>query len=247
MKRSDLPKPFTTCLVDLNSEAAYADIGLAQRKYPRLLPVPYTSVAPADSTWVLEPWRKNMKLYPQLYFLVAHDVPAKTPNGCADAVLGIGLGLGSSDDGIMSASDDPAPRDQLICYWYSLYSDGSQVLADALTAGLDARQLQLTLESPTLGKHVFDQKALQFDPVELLQAMNKLIPYRKYDLFSLGCAGTPVSVPVGQKFQPGEVITVSCPQLGTLEIPVDDRRKPDTFIDGWSPREYYLESTGKGW
>ena len=65
MKRSDFPKPFTTCLVDLNSEAAYADQGLAMRKYPRLLPVPYDTVAP-EGKLVLEPWRKNLKLYPQL-------------------------------------------------------------------------------------------------------------------------------------------------------------------------------------
>ena len=134
MKRSDFPKPFTTCLVDLNSEAAYADQGLAMRKYPRLLPVPYDTVA-QDGRLVLEPWRKNLKLYPQLYFLVSHDVPVKTPEACADAVLGIGLGLAVSDDGIVRASRDPAPRDQMICYWYGLYSDGSQVLAQELTAG----------------------------------------------------------------------------------------------------------------
>ena len=105
-----------------------------------------------------------------------------------------------------------------------------------------ARELVLTIESPTLGKHVFDQKQLQFDPVELMQGMNKLIAYRKYDLISLGAAGTPISVPVDQKFQPGEVITISCPELGKLEIPVDDQRDPDHFIRGWKPREYFLEA-----
>lgn len=240
MKRSDFPKPFTTCLVDLNSEAAYADQAMAMRKYPRLLPVPYSTVS-KDGTMVLEPWRKNMKFYPQLYFLVAHDVQVKDPAGCTDAVLGIGMGLATSDDGIVSASKDPSPRDQLICYWYSLYSDGSQVLSQELKAGLNARDLVLTVESPTLGSHVFDQKDLQFDPVELMQGMNKLIPYRKYDLISLGAAGTPVSVAADQKFLPGEVITVSCPELGKLEIPVDDRRDPDHFINGWKPRAYFLE------
>ena len=240
MKRSDFPKPFTTCLVDLNSEAAYADQGLAMRKYPRLLPVPYDTVAP-EGKLVLEPWRKNLKLYPQLFFLVAHDVAHRAPAACEDAVLGIGLGLAISDDGIVQASQDPVPRDQLICYWYSLYSDGSQVLGQELTAGVNARELKLTVSSQTIGEQVFDQNDLQFDPVQLLQQMNKLIPYRKYDLFSLGAAGTPISIPAEKKFLPGEVITVSCPELGTLEIPVEDQREPETFIPGWKPRDYFMQ------
>lgn len=240
MKRNDFPTPFTTCLLDINSEAAYADIGLAMRKYPRISPVPYSSVS-ADGTLLLENWRKNMKFYPQLYFMVAYDVAPKNPDACADAVLGIGLGLATSDDGVQLASKDPSPRDQMMCYWYSLYSDGSQVLSQELKSGLNARDLVLTIESPTLGKHVFDQKNLQFDPVELLTGMNQMIAYRKYDLFSLGAAGTPVAVPADEKFLPGEVITISCPELGKLEIPVDDQRDPDHFINGWKPRAYFLE------
>ena len=77
--------------------------------------------------------------------------------------------------------------------------------------------------------------------MELLQQMNKLIPYRQYDLFSLGAAGTPISIPVEKKFLPGEVITVSCPELGTLEIVVDDQRESDTFIPGWKPREFFMQ------
>ena len=241
MKRSDFHKPFTTCLLDLNSEAAYADHGMPMRRYPRLLPVPYDTVSPSGKL-VLEPWRKNLKLYPQLYFLVSHDVAHRDPKACEDAVLGIGLGLAISDDGVVQASPDPTPRDRQMCYWYSLYSDGSQVLSQELTAGVDARQLQLTVESETLGTQVFDQNQLQFDPVKLLKAMNHLISYRQYDLFSLGAAGTPISIPVDKKFKPGEVITVSCPQLGKLEIPVEDLRDPEVFIPGWKPREYYLSS-----
>ena len=241
MKRSDFPKPFTTCLVDLNSEAAYADQGLAMRKYPRLLPVPYDTVAP-EGKLVLEPWRKNLKLYPQLYFLVGHDVEKRDYEACKNAVLGIGLGLAISDDGVLQATTDTVARDQLICYWYGLYSDGSQVLSQELVAGVNARDLQLTVESQTLGTQVFDQKDLQFDPAELLYQMNKLIPYRQYDLFSLGAAGTPISIPVDKKFQPDEVITVSCPELGELKIPVDDQRAPDVFINGWKPREFFMSS-----
>ena len=241
MNRSDFPKPFTTCLVDLNSEAAYADIGMAMRKYPRLLPVPYDTVSP-DGKLVLEPWRKNLKLYPQLYFLVSHDVAARDPAGCRDAVLGIGLGLAISDDGIVQASEDPVPRDRLICYWYSLYSDGSQVLSQELMSGINARDLKLTISSQTVGEQVFDQKNLQFDPVELLQQMNKLIPYRQYDLFSLGAAGAPISIPTDRKFLSGEVITVSCPELGALEIEVVDQREPDVLIPGWKPRDFFMQS-----
>ncbi len=241
MKRSDYPKPFTTCMVDLNSTAAYAAQGLAPRKYPRLLPIPYHTVSEQENRLVLEPWRKNLQLYPQLFFLTSRDVEARSGEALADAVLGLGLGLAFSDDGVVQASPDPAPRDQLMCYWYSLYSDNAQVLAQNMVPGLDARELQITIESPTLGRHVFDQRALQFDPVQLLEEMNILIAYRAYDLFALGAADAPLRVPTEQRFLPGEVITISCPQLGTMEISVDDRRDPDVRIAGWKPRAYFLE------
>ena len=241
MKRSEFPKPFTTCLIDLNSDAAYAERGETTRKYPRVLPVPFTSISADPNKLVLDPWRKNMKFYPQIFFLVAKDMEPKSADTFADAVLGIGLGLATSDDGIVLASENPSPRDQLICYWYSLYSDNAQVLADEMTAGVNARDLKITIESPTLGKQVFDQKDLLFDPVQTLEEMNALIAYRKYDLFSLGAAGAPIRVAADQKFQPGEVITISCPELGKLEIVVEDNREPETFIPGWKPREYFLE------
>jgi hypothetical protein len=240
MKRSDFPVPFTTCLLDLNSEAAYADYGMPMRKYPRISPVPYGSVAEGNHM-LLEPWRKNMKFYPQVFFLVSHDVPQKDPEACKDAVLGIGIGLATSDDGVIQSSKDPAVRDRFMCYWYSLFSDGSQVLGQEMKAGIDARDLVLTIESPTLGKHVFDQKNLQFAPQELLDGMNKMIAYKKYDLFSLGAAGKPVFVAQDQKFLPDEVITIACPGFETLEITVDDQRDPEVFMRGWKPSEYFLE------
>ena len=110
MKRSDYPKPFTTCMVDLNSTAAYAAQGLAPRKYPRLLPIPYHTVSEQENRLVLEPWRKNLQLYPQLFFLTSRDVEARSGEALADAVLGLGLGLAFSDDGVVQASPDPAPR-----------------------------------------------------------------------------------------------------------------------------------------
>ena len=241
MKRSEFPKPFTTCLIDLNSDAAYAERGETTRKYPRVLPIPYTSIASDPNKLLLEPWRKNMKFYPQIFFLVAKDHAPRCGESFEDSILGIGLGLATSDDGIVLASKDPAPRDQLICYWYSLYSDNAQVLADEMVAGVNARDLKITIESPTLGKQVFDQKDLQFDPVQTLEEMNCLIAYRKYDLFTLGAAGAPISVPVDKKFQPGEIITISCPELGKLEIVVDDQRDPEKFIPGWTPRAYFME------
>ena len=169
MKRSDFPKPFTTCLVDINSPGAYADRGMEPRCYPRLMPIPYRSIAPSENNWVLEPWRKNMKLYPQIYFHLSHDTQARNEDSCADCVLGIGMGLASSDDGTVAASKDPAIRDRFMCYWYSLYSDDSQVLAQNMKEGIEARTIKLTIESPTLGTHVFDQKLLQYDPEELLR------------------------------------------------------------------------------
>ena len=241
MKRSDFPKPFSTGLVDINSPGAYADIGMDMRCYPRYMPATLTAISEDENRWLLEPWRKNMKIYPQLFFLVARDIPVQDPNGAKDAILGIGMGLASSDDGVVAASKDPAARDSHMCYWYSLYSDNSQVLAQEMKAGLNARDIQLTIESPTLGCHVFDQNLLQFDPEGLLAEMNYLIPFGKYDLISLGAADKPLYLPKDKKFQPGEVITISCPQLGKLEITVDDRREPETIMNGWSPRPFFLD------
>ena len=241
MKRSDFPKPFTTCLVDINSPGAYADRGMEPRSYPRLMPMPYRSIAPSENTLVLEPWRKNMKLYPQLYFLVSHDTAAKDEASCADCVLGIGMGLGSSDDGIVMASEDPAVRDRFMCYWYSLYSDSAQLLGQDMVSGVNARDLKLTIESPTIGKLVFDQANLQFDPEELVREMNIIVPMRKYDLICLGAADKPINIPMDKKFGPGEVITLSCPELGKLEITVDDQRDPQVIIPGWKPRDYFMQ------
>ena len=241
MKRSDFPKPFTTCLVDINSEGAYADRGMEKRCYPRLMPIPYRSIASSETSWVLEPWRKNMKLYPQLYFILSHDTVAKDEASCADCVLGIGMGLACSDDGIAMASPEPAVRDRFMCYWYSLYSDSAQLLGQNMAAGLNARDLKLTIESPTLGKVVFDQANLQFNPQELVQEMNIIVPMRKYDLICLGAADKPIDLPVDKKFQPGEVLTLSCPQLGEMKITVDDQRDPNAVIPTWHPREFFLE------
>lgn len=241
MKRSDFPRPFTTCLVDINSEGAYADRGMTPRCYPRLMPTRYRSILPEGSTLVLEPWRKNLKLYPQLYFMAAKDTQVKDEASCADAVLGIGMGMAFSDDGIVKASEDPAVRDQFMCYWYSLYSDGAQVLDQQMRGDVQARELKLTIESPTIGKYVFDQSQLQFDPEELVREMNIIVPFRKYDLTALGAADKPIYIPVEQKFAPDEVIRISCPELGTLEITVDDQRDPEVLIPGWKPREFFLE------
>lgn len=240
MKRSDFPAPFMTALIDLNSEAAYAERGEKARRAPRLLPVPRQTVSADPHALVLEPWRKNLKLYPQLYFLLSRDVAVGEGEAAADAVLGLGLGLAFSDDGIVLASPAPSPRDVHMCYWYSLYSDNSQVLSDELRPGLDARSLTLTLSSETLGSRDFPQGALLFDPAQTLAEMSSIVAFRRYDLVSLGAAAAPVSVPAGTRFAPGEKITVSCGALGALEIAVDDRRDAAAVIPTWAPREYYL-------
>ncbi len=241
MKRCDLPMPFSVGLVDINSAGAYADRGMTTRCYPRYMPACYTAISEDEHRWYLAPWRKNMKIYPQLFFVVGKDIAAKDPDGCTGAVLGIGMGLASSDDGTVAASKDPAIRDRFMCYWYSLYSDDSQVLAQDMRCDVEARSIKLTIESPTLGKHVFDQNLLQFDPEQLLREMNYLVPFQKYDLISLGAADKPIYLPMDKKFNPGEVITISCPELGKLEIVVDDQRDPETIMNGWSPRPFFLD------
>lgn len=240
MKYSSLPRPSATMRIDLNSEAAFAGQGLAARKAPRLLPVPFQTVSADPHHLTLEPWRKDLALCAQLYFVVGRDVPVGDEAAAEDAVLGIGLGLAYSDSGIVTASPDPAPRDQFMCYWYSLYSDNSQVLSDELLENVRARDITLTLESETLGRHVFPQKDLLFDPADTLREMCCIAAFRKYDLISLGAAAAPISIPADKKFLPGEKITISGGPLGVLEIAVDDRRDPSVLIPTWKPRDFFL-------
>lgn len=240
MKRTEFPKPFLQALIDLNSEAAFTDRGETARKAPRLLPVPAQTVSADCHKLLLEPWRKNLKIYPQIYFLVGRDIPVKDGNITAEDVLAVGLGLALTDDGIVMASPDPTPRDKHMCYWYALYSDNSQVLAEECTAGVDARSLTLRMTSPTLGETEFAQADLLFDPLQTLQETNCIVAFRKYDLISLGAAGTPVTVPADRRFLPGEKILLDGGILGKLEISVDDQRDPDYVIPTWTPRDFFL-------
>ena len=192
MKRTDFPRPNTTLLIDLNSEAAFAGQGMKARKAPRMTPVPFSTISKDSSRLLLEPWRKDLQMYPQLYCVLSRSVPVGDTAAAEHALLGIGIGLAFSDNGIVLASPDPTPRDQHMCYWYSLYSDNSQVLSEALFPDADAREVTLTLESETLGKHTFCQKDLLFDPDEALKEMCCLAAFSKYDLLSLGAAGTPI-------------------------------------------------------
>ncbi len=240
MKRTELPRPFTTALIDLNSENAYTAQGKTPRKAPRLTPVPSRTVSLDPTKLTLEPWRKELQLYPQLYFVVGRDIAVREEAPLTDdVILGMGFGLAFSDNGIVMASPEPSPRDTFMCYWYSLYSDNSQVLTDELYTGLNARDLVLTVESETLGKHTFCQKDLLFDPVQVLQEVNCFVPWRKYDWISLGAADAAIKLPADKQLKKGEVITVTCQGVGSLQITVDDQRDPNHIIPGWKPREYF--------
>ena len=86
MKRNDFPKPFSVGLVDINSDGAYADRGMPTRSYPRYMPACYTAISEDEHRWYLAPWRKNMKIYPQLFFIVGKDIAVKDTDGCTGAV-----------------------------------------------------------------------------------------------------------------------------------------------------------------
>ena len=232
--------PGSTMLIDLNSEEAFADRGDPVRKYPRLLPVPKQTIA-AGTELKLPYWRKNLKMYPQLYFVMDSDALMDSDNGAEGSVKGVGIGLAFSDDGILMASKKPSARDAHMCYWYSLYSDDSQVLSDELKKVPDARDIKLTISSETLGTHVFDQKNLLFTPEEAVKEGGRCASFAKGDIVSLGAAGKPVSVPCDKKFREGEVITVSAEGFKPLKITVTDERDPERVMPGWSPRPFFLE------
>ena len=208
MKRSDYPRPFQTLLMDLNAPAAYADEGLPVRAYPRILPIPPGTISKKETELILEPWRRDIKLYPQLYFLVGRDLPQDAPGRDETAVLGCGLGLAFRDNGILRSSPGAVPRDASSCFWYELYADGSQILSDAMLPEADTESVVLTVSSKTIGTASFPQKDLLFGAGKLLEETREFIEFRKYDLVTLGCCGTPVSVPMGTRFEEGEILTV---------------------------------------
>ena len=241
MRRSDYPCPFQTMLIDLNAPAAYADEGLPVRAYPRILPIPPGAVSEDADTLILEPWRRDVKLYPQLYFLVGRDLPQEAAGRDETAVLGYGLGLAFRDNGILLASPGAVPRDEASCFWYSLYTDGSQILSDEMLPEADLSSVVLTISSKTAGRAEYPQKDLLFDGGRILNETREFIEFRKYDLIALGCAGTPLFLPADRKFEEDEILTVDGGVFGTMNITIKDRRDPAVCIPGWKPRAFFKE------
>lgn len=243
MKRSDFPQGLDTMRIDINSEAAYAALGMQSRLYPRLMPVPFHTIAETDEL-ILPAWRKNLEIYPQLYFIVGETRRANAKGVSKSFIRGIGFGIGLVDDGILQASRDPSPRDECMCRWYSLYSDDSQVFTQEIFSNVCISDVVLTMESPTMGKTVFPQRDLLFSPGKLAEEAGILIEFRKDDLISLGAAARPVSVKQDCFFRKGEAITVTAEGISqkpvVFQIRVRDDRDPECLIPSWKPRDFLI-------
>ena len=244
MKRQDFPQPYDNLRIDLNSEAAYADSNMKQRPYPRLMPVPWNTVC-KKSVLTLPAWRKNLTVFPQLYVITGNDIRQKESEGAsAGDIAAVGFGLSIIDDGIMLASEGGAPRDLGMCYWYSLYTDDSQVLSDDVYPYKGVENVVLTIESETLGKASYAQKDLQFEPVSLIREAGSIVTFLKNDLITMGASAAPLHVAKDRLFKKGEVIRITAEGLAdeplTLLIPVNDERDPEKFIPSWKPRAFYL-------
>ncbi len=241
MKRSELSRPVIQYVLDWNSKAAHEAAGDPVRAYPRLLPVPFGAFNTCSEKLTLQPWRKNLRLYPQLWAVVGRDVEVGEEERARDAVAYIGLGIALLDDAILSASPDPIPRDVNMCHWYSQYSDNSQMLSEALIPAGPVGDVTLTLSSPTLGSVTHSLSDLLFDAGEVLVQMSTLNRFTKGEWIALGAAGAPVSVSEGTRFQKGEGVTVDGGRLGSFSFEIEDLRDPATVIPTWRPREYAVK------
>lgn len=238
MKRSELPRPTLQYVIDYNGGDAIHSLGEQVRKYPRLLPVPYLAFCPDCGRLTLQGWRRNLKIFPQLYAVVGRDVEVGEGERAMDAVWGYGLGLAVQDDGILQASPEPAPRDFYMCQWYSLYSDGSQLLSDDFFPLEEVSGITLTMASPTLGTAEYPQSELLFDGGRVLAEMSALNRFCKGEWIALGAVRAPLTVPFEKRFAQGERIVIDGGRLGSLQITVEDLRRESAEVPTWKPRAF---------
>lgn len=238
IRRSDLARPRLQYVIDWNSKAAYEAAAEPVRGYPRLLPVPYLAFSPSSERLTLQPWRANLRIYPQLWAVVGRDVEVGDGERARDAVAGLGLGLGIVDDAIVARSLDPSPRDRSMCHWYSLYSDSSQLVSQALVAAGSVDDVTLTARSATLGTLTHPLSELLFDAGEVLVQLSSLNRFTAGEWIALGAAGAPASVPQDHLFGLNETVTIDGGRLGSFSFEVEDLRDPGTHIATWEPRDY---------
>ena len=73
MNRYDLQRPFQVSAIDFNGEGALLAMGENVRPYPRYLPIPFGAVAKDHRVWTLDGYRRNLTIFPELYFVLGRD------------------------------------------------------------------------------------------------------------------------------------------------------------------------------
>lgn len=236
MNRNELVRPFQQSVVDFNGAEALIAMGEDVRPYPRYFPIPFHAIASSDTDWTFEPFRRNLNIFPELYFVLGRDVAMDEENIGEDAILGYGVGLCVLDDALYNSIVNGTPRDLGEAYFYTAYADDTHILLPEIYPIKSAKGISVKISSPTLGERVFDQDKLRWDALKLLNAMSPLNAARKYDLVILGAADAPVKVPMDVRFAENEVITVDAGALGTSKVTVHDLRSEDTKVVTWKPR-----------
>lgn len=249
MKRSGLPRPYQVSAIDYNGKAAYAAAGEEARPYPRLLPTSYRSVSSSLDFWTIDEQRRNLWVFPELYFVIARPLAMDEQNIGEDAILGYGIGLCILDDAAQLASFGGTARDLTLCHWYSQYSDNTHFLFDDMYPGLNPRSLNVEIQSDTLGRHAFNQANLNWAGADLLNAVSPLYSAHAYDLVLLGASDKPIEVPFSAAFQPEEQIVVRVPGQCEQAVAVHDLRTPDRAVPRWKPRPFAVspEILGAEW
>ena len=241
MNRYDLPRPFQVSAIDFNGEGALLAMGENVRPYPRYLPIPFGAVAKDHRVWTLDGYRRNLTIFPELYFVLGRDTAMDEQDIGEDTVLGFGVGLCVLDDAAEKNITGGAPRDINMCRWYSQYADDSHLLLPEIYPIKSAAGVKIRVCSPTLGDRVFDQDALKWDALPLLNALSPLNAAKKYDLVMLGASEAPFRVPMETHFAEGEEILIEAGELGGGKVIVNDLRSEDIRLPVWKPRPFVCD------
>ena len=234
--------PLLVGVIDFNTEEAAVACGHTLGPYPRFLPCPSGCIGKNDKALTLQPWRRNLLFFPQLYVILLDDVPFGGLSAAQAARIGVGIGVALLDDGIVQASKDGEPRDNAICHWYSQFSDDSQMLSvQYICDDLDLRAVTLTISSETMGIHEFPQKDMRFDARAVLLGMSRLTAFASGDIITLGACVPPVAVGFDKRFGELENVIVDGGGMGKFEFTVEDKRSQDSAIPGFVFREFSLK------
>ena len=192
----------------------------------------FATIAFVDGRGVLRlrPWQRELHLHAELALVVSTDVPRGDAAAAEAALAGYSLGLGIWDNAMVADLKNKTARDVCLNQHYAYLIDGNrrqglELLAPEALPPLN--RMILTVRVPGLEPAAFPQSQLLFDGPRLLRECNKLMGFRRGDVFCLGPTDAPIVIRADDRFPDNAVLHVEGPPFAPLIIPVEDHRSPD--------------------